>query len=161
MADKNDKNDIESKIAEGIAKALPAAVEALARVQQEYAKQAKDDAVKAAKDALPKFVAGELCPECRQQRRACKGEHRYVAVYPHNQRYAKHWDGVGINGVWYRSQNRWHKIAVPADCDIENKIAVWEHEEDQLRTGRESMHDSGEIGMKSSRVNTSPRGVRG
>lgn len=141
--------------------ALPAAVEAVVRTQAEISKQEKQSALDAANDVLKKNgIPGQKCGECRQKRKACKGQHRMAVIYPSNPRYAKSFDGLQLNGVVYRSNRRGHAIPVPADWDAEHMLAKWEFEEDQLRTGREGFHNSGEIGLKQSRVNTNPRGFR-
>ncbi len=154
MANEVKKEDsIEDKIANAIGKALPAAVEAMIRVQSEGAAQAKAKAIADATALIAARPVEGNCPDCRQVRRACKGQHRQAILFPKSGRFVKSFEGLCLNGIWYRSNNRGHRVLVPAEWDAENMLANWESQEEQLRSGRESFHNAGELGGKNSRVN--------
>lgn len=98
-------------------------------------------------NALPKQAApvdGSHCNECGQLKRACRGEHRKVVVYP--KQYGNDFPGVKINGAFYRSDHGSHMVVVPKDCNIENIVAGWEANEIVTRQGRQANHNSGSIG---------------
>lgn len=95
---------------------------------------------------LAKVEAGSQCRDCGQVRRACKGKHRQVVVFPRNEDRARFFQGIIINGITYKSEHGGQPVIVPADADIEHMLATWEKQEDILITGRKAQHNSGSIG---------------
>lgn len=109
--------------------------------------------------AANKIRRWQHCNECKQKGPAtkenpygspCKNEHIYMVVFP--KRYpqvAKYFQGVFINSVRYLSDNRRHKILVPANCEstIDAMIEKWEDNEIETMTGegRIAEHNSGVV----------------
>lgn len=116
---------------------MPAMVAAI-RTKQENVPQRQGDTVKR---------APVVCSECRQQLGACKGRHREIIIWTHEQRFMDWFDGVDINGVNYISPNRNTPVVVPADAadEILSKVQVYERNEMDSRLGRKALHDSGTI----------------
>jgi hypothetical protein len=131
------QSEVAKAVSEALKEAIPAAMAAALQVQAQSAQ-----AMRAAMTPQKK----ERCNVCRQKDMACKGEHRMVALYPTNKRFAKFYEGVTINGVVYRSQNPNHYIEVPADSNVEYLLAQWEKNEDEMVNGRVAEHDAGSIG---------------
>lgn len=83
-------------------------------------------------------ASGPKCPECKQLQKACKGEHAQIVVYPAKYpEFGKWFRGVGINGVWYRSDNAGQLVLVPkaAEGDIMRMVAEYEENERHTRMG--------------------------
>ncbi len=87
----------------------------------------------------------ESCMECKQDVRACKGEHVDMVVYPINERWADVFQGVRLNGVNYRSNHAGHFLKVPKANDIAGTIAAFEANEEVQANGRKRRHDSGTL----------------
>jgi hypothetical protein len=97
----------------------------------------------------PKLAAqlrvSDPCPECRQEKKACKGKHAKLAVFPRDDRWGRYFQGVIINGVTYRSNNSADAITVPANAGIERIVMEWENNEIEVSTGRKRQHVSGDV----------------
>ncbi len=87
----------------------------------------------------------ESCMECKQDVRACKGEHIDMVVYPVNERWAVSFQGVRLNGVNYRSNHAGHFLKVPKANDIAGVIAAFEANEEVQANGRKASHNSGSL----------------
>jgi hypothetical protein len=92
------------------------------------------------------------CPECRQDKKGCKGRHTKVVVYPRDGRWARYFQGVTINGINYRSSNSSHKIVVPANADIARLVAEWENNEIEVSSGRKREHKTGHVSSPNTNV---------
>lgn len=79
------------------------------------------------------------CPECRQELRACGEKHRSIVILPANHHWKDDFQGVGLNGVWYKSSSYEHKVTIPEVFDAENHIAKWETEEFNARYGKKHL----------------------
>ena len=93
-------------------------------------------------------AAGPKCSACKQLAAACKGEHEEMVVYPTKYPEFGVWfRGVGINGVWYRSDNPGQLVTVPkcAADDIRQTVAAYEENERETRMGRVGGHDFGNV----------------
>lgn len=127
---------IQDGIREGIAMGLMAVEQARARAESV---QMRPEA---------QLTPGELrmrCPDCGQLKIACKGKHAMLLVWPQNERYAEHFDGVYLNGVRYKSPDANTRIAVPAENSILNSVRCWEESENDLRMGRKKTHRTGNL----------------
>jgi hypothetical protein len=90
--------------------------------------------------------AGPKCNECKQLLKACNGEHESIVVYPVKYPEFGVWfRGVGINGVWYRSDNPGQFVTVPkvAVSDIQQTVLTFEENERETRMGRVGGHNFG------------------
>jgi hypothetical protein len=87
----------------------------------------------------------ERCHVCAQIKTGCEGKHEMMYVGPQNPRRFGSYPGQGLNGVWYKSPRYGVKIPVPLGVSFKNEIARWEDAEEDLRTGRVMMHDSGTL----------------
>lgn len=85
----------------------------------------------------------KTCGECKQDLRGCEGKHRLMVVYP--KKNGRYFQGVIINGVRYLSNNKNHKICVPANADISNFISNWEDSEEAMKESKSREHNSGEL----------------
>lgn len=101
--------------------------------------------------ATPQTVA--QCGECKQKVNACKGKHRETVVFPFNAKWGRWFQGVYINGIRYLSNGPHEKVTVPHDSDVEYMIAMWEANEEEMKTGRERQHFTGSIGPGGSQTN--------
>lgn len=93
-------------------------------------------------------AGGPKCPTCRQLVKACGGKHKAIVVYPEKYPEFGAWfRGVGINGVWYRSDNGSQVVQVPEDAadDILQNVRAYEENERETRMGRSGGHDFGNI----------------
>lgn len=94
------------------------------------------------------IAAGPKCPTCRQLQRACGGKHKDIVVYPEKYPEFGAWfRGVGINGVWYRSDNGSQLVTVPESAadDIIQNVRAYEENERETRMGRSGGHNFGHI----------------
>ena len=108
----------------------------------------------------PQYIPGELCADCRQEKRHCKGEHVKMAVFPQERRLGKWFQGVKLNGVLYLSNHANHEITVPKHNDFASIISTWEENERVTAQGRVAEHDSGEVNARGGRTNRATGGWR-
>lgn len=93
-------------------------------------------------------ASGPRCPECKQLQKACGGEHESIVVYPVKYPEFGQWfRGVGINGIWYRSDNAGQLVTVPkvAVGDILQTVINYEENERETRMGRSGGHNFGNV----------------
>lgn len=145
---KVESNSMEKAIASAIEQALPAAVGAAVtamRGPQQVAQPAK-----------PQLQRGLRCPECNQQVRACKREHRLAVIFPKMAVLEDLFPGIRLNGVTYISGGPDHRITIPKDSDLENQVAAWEERELINLRGRKKQRRSGVFSPHGSQVNREP-----
>lgn len=136
--------DLDSKMADAVAKAvgkaieeaLPVAVMAASKVN--HVQQATGFKGGAAPSNF-----GPRCSTCGQYEKACKGEHVMMIVAPRNPRRFKAFPGMFVNSIQYISPNPHTPIPVPAENDFSHRIKVWEDAEEDLYVSRSISHDSG------------------
>lgn len=152
MAKTDEVESIEDKITRALTAALEKALPAMAAAAVQTQISAQDVRQSAQISARS---TGERCADCRQVLPAGvkQGEHAHikVAIFPHDRRHGKWFQGLMINGVRYLSNNASHLVTVPADIDLQ-LIRNWEDNEDSLKEGREATHDSGSLGPSGSNV---------
>ena len=91
-------------------------------------------------------AGGPKCSECRQLLRGCGGKHERIVIYPTKYPEFGAWfRGVGVNGIWYRSDNASQLVTVPAVAvgDILQTVLTYEENERETRMGRSGGHDFG------------------
>lgn len=90
---------------------------------------------------------GETCQDCGQFKIACKGEHKYVTIFPSRPRakWGKFFPPVVINGVKYLSSRPGHKVCVPKDSNPEGLAEAWDRNEEIQAEGREVEFNSGTL----------------
>lgn len=116
-----------------------------------------------AAEPAPERQGKQRCHDCGQVMSACHGKHVQLVVYP--QRYehaADYFPGVFINGVRYLSNHSTHTVTVPAESagDIVNTVAGFEHNEQELATGRKASRHSGSVGPYGSSVSPASQAWR-
>lgn len=128
-------DDLKAAIKATVEEVLPAAIAAAKAV----------GAPVAAKTA-PNPADTLRCPDCRQLSKACGGKHRQAVVYLHNAPdMMQYWRGVGVNGVWYRSNHPNHLITIPEGVDAESQAHNWGRMEMENRLGRSRAWDQGNV----------------
>ncbi len=134
MAD--DKKAGTSELALEIAKALKEGIKEGLEVGQAYAARQVADS---RRRTVVNESTGAQCPDCKQPvftltGPACKGKHRKAVVFP---RFSpEFFNGVGINGVWYKSNSYGHAITIPEDSNIEDELRRWDDNEESMKTQR-------------------------
>lgn len=106
-----------------------------------------------AKETLPEHrkanaqpaINTERCPDCQQYKVACKNEHQMAVVFPANPRWARHWQGVTINGITYISAHTQHSICIPKNANIVAQVRVWERQEEDAALGRSITMGSSQV----------------
>ena len=88
------------------------------------------------------------CADCGQKNMACGGRHKLVCLWPRDQRFARVWSGVKLNGVRYASNGPGHMIMVPEDSNLEYLMAHAEQQEIQAMDGRRFSRNSGSISQQ-------------
>lgn len=91
---------------------------------------------------------GPKCHVCKQLTKACNGEHEDIVVYPSKYPEFGAWfRGVGINGIWYRSDNAGQTVSVPKSAvgDILQTVIAYEENERETRMGRVAEHNTGSL----------------
>jgi hypothetical protein len=132
---------LEEQIAAAVGKAIEAALPIAAGVAARSGQEARAAAAPPAK----RRSLGGKCVGCRQYITACKGKHRKAVVYPKDPYWARHFQGIKINGVVYCSNNGRHLVTVPEDCSIENDVAKFESKERDLFQKKYRVHNSGDV----------------
>lgn len=69
--------------------------------------------------------------------------HVFREVWPSDPIAAEWFDGVKLNGVWYKSQGPGHKVWVPAKNDIDYRLSVYQVNEVEQRVGRKHTRNNG------------------
>lgn len=109
---------------------------ALSGMQQPQAQPAKRDDGK-------NHSVGQRCPECSQPGYvnakeglffACRGKHTRMVVFP--AKYTEWFQGVCLNGIWYRSNGHGHLLTVPAENEIGKFLENWDNQEEEYRNGK-------------------------
>lgn len=137
----------------------PAMAEALRLVAEQMIPAAVASAVAAVSSRQPaaapsqsRMSAGpppEICQDCKQELRACKGKHVMAVVFP--QRYphtGDYFTGIVLNGVKYLSNDASHKILIPENAltSIQQMVETYEQNEQDMSVGRKVERHSGSIG---------------
>lgn len=106
------------------------------------------DMAHAEKRHAEKLQAHEVCGECNLPKKACKGEHILAVVYPSHlpPQLARHFQGVFISGVRFRSPNKNTPIVCPRVSDIQNIVNAWAKAEEVLHYGHSKFIDGVEDG---------------
>jgi hypothetical protein len=87
----------------------------------------------------------DICGECRQYLRACKGEHEQMEVWCHDPEVNRWFTGVRINGVTYLSPEAGIRVTVPKGSDIASIISAYSQGEKEMMRGKKVQHDSGSL----------------
>jgi hypothetical protein len=139
------QEDMSKAVNEALAQALPVAAGVAAKAMM--------DAMKPPVDAASTIDPREKCGECFQLRRACKGQHEMLVVFPKDEQYGRFFTGVKINGHNYLSNGPGHKICVPLQNNIAHIVESFENNERIQANGRTKNHNSGVLGGPNSQVN--------
>lgn len=131
----------------GMSQDVKDAIALSAAMVAEQLKKSETASVRSPRDNGPK------CEVCRQYAVACKGKHRRAIVHPGDGHFARFFDGVCINGVWYKSDHAGHAIDVPEDSQVENLVQTWLKNEVETEQGKKHQHFSGSIGSQGTQYN--------
>ncbi len=141
---------LDDKIAKAVAAALTQALPLAAGVMAQSLTQAQQTLKNQEQlDSAKYRLTGERCEICRQvlPRGVKQGEHKHkkVVSFPKDPRNGKSWPGYKVNGVLYLSDHMNHHIDVPEDCNIEYALQSWEEEEANIRFGKVTQLNSGDL----------------
>ena len=130
------KSELAKAVAEALKEALPATAAAIVHMQHEINKPAPTN-------VDPNVTPWDRCQDCGQLKRACKLEHIKAVVYPTNPRWARHFQGVKVNEVVYRSDGPGRHVTIPKNSDVLTILNAWERNEEEQANGRVNMDQVG------------------